>query len=63
MFKQNVDFFAVFVIALAMLGFAEVKTWHWSDPLESIHLENAIDIERCPLPQQVLSNLGYIFHR
>ncbi|HEX5227666.1 MAG TPA: hypothetical protein VFW44_08140 [Bryobacteraceae bacterium] len=57
MFKQNVDFFAVLMIALVMLGFAEVRTWHLSDPLQSIHLENAIDIQRCPISQQVLSNI------
>jgi hypothetical protein len=62
MLKQNVDFFAVLFIALAMLGFAKIGTWHFADPLDSIHLENAIDIERCPLTEQVLSNIFANLH-
>jgi len=59
MLGRNVDFFAVLVIALAMLGFAEVRTWRMPD---SIRIGNAIDVERCPVSQQVLSNLSSIFH-
>lgn len=62
MLKQNVDFFAVLFIALAMLGFAEVRSWHLPDPLDSIHFENAIDIDHCPISQQVLSNLFENLH-
>jgi hypothetical protein len=58
MFGRNVDFFAVLVIAVAMLGFAEARTWHMPD---SIRIGNAIDVERCPTTQQVLSNLSSIF--
>jgi len=57
-FGRNVDFFAVLFIALAMLGFAEARTWHMPD---SIRIGNAIDVERCPTTQQVLSNLSAIF--
>jgi hypothetical protein len=63
MLKQNVDFFAVLLIALAMLGFAEIRTWHFQDPLDSVHFENAIDIQRCPVSQEVISNLAWFFHR
>ena len=62
MLKQNVDFFAVLFIALAMLGFAEVRTWHIPDTLDSIHFEKAIDIGRCPISQQVLSNIFENLH-
>ena len=58
MFGRNVDFFAVLFIALAMLGFAEVRTWHIPD---SVRIGNAIDVESCPTTQQVLSNLSAIF--
>jgi hypothetical protein len=58
MFGRNVDFFAVLFIALAMLGFAEARTWHMPD---SIRIGNAIDVESCPATQQVLSNLSSIF--
>jgi len=61
MLGRNIDFLAVSVIALAMLAFAEVRTWHLSEALDSIRIENAIQVERCPLSQQVLSNLALIF--
>ena len=62
MFKQNVDLFGVFFIALAMLGFAELRSWNIPEALNSIRIENAIQIERCPMSRQVLSNLASIFH-
>jgi hypothetical protein len=62
MFRQNIDFFAVLFIGLAMLGFAEARSWHMSEALDSIHLENAIDVEHCPISEQVLSNISSIFH-
>jgi len=57
MFRRNIDFFAVSVIALAMLGFAEVRSWHLPEALDSIRVENAIDVENCPISRQVLSNI------
>jgi len=62
MFKQNVDFFGVFFIALAMLGFAGLRSWNIPDALDSIRIENAIQMERCPTSRQVWSNLAAIFH-
>jgi hypothetical protein len=59
---RNIDFWAVFFIALAMLGFAEVRQWHLPEALDSIHVENAIEVQRCPISRQVLSNLFAIFH-
>ena len=61
MFGRNVDFFAVLFIALAMLGFAEVRSWHFQEALDSIRIENGIQIERCPVSQRVFSNLASIF--
>ena len=58
MFGRNIDFFAVLLIAIAMLGFAELRTLQIPD---SIRVGNAIDVERCPISQQVLSNLSSIF--
>jgi hypothetical protein len=52
----------VFFIALAMLGFAEVRSWHLREALDSIRVGNAIQVERCPISEQVLSNLASIFH-
>ncbi len=62
MLGRNVDFFAVLFIALAMLGFAQARSWHLPDGMDSIRIGNAIDVERCPISQQVLSNLASILH-
>jgi hypothetical protein len=59
MLGRNVDFFAVFFIGIAMLGFAEVRSWHVPD---SIRIGNAVDVERCAISQQVLSSFSAIFH-
>jgi hypothetical protein len=61
MFGRNIDFFAVFFIALAMLGFAEVRSWHFQEALDSIRVENAIQVDRCSTSRQVLSTLTSIF--
>jgi hypothetical protein len=61
MLGRNIDFFAVFFIALAMLGFAEARTWHFP-ALDSIRVERAIDVERCPISSQVLSNIFANLH-
>ena len=61
MFRRNVDFFGVFFIALAMLGFAELRNWRLPEGLDSIRIENAIQVDRCPITRQVLSNLFVIF--
>jgi hypothetical protein len=62
MLRRNVDFFGVFFIALAMLGFAGVRSWHLPEALDSIHIENAIQMDRCTNSRQVWSNLASIFH-
>jgi hypothetical protein len=61
MFGRNVDFFGVLFIALAMLGFAQVRSLNLPAALDSIHIENAIQVDRCPTSQQVWSNLSSIF--
>jgi hypothetical protein len=61
MFGRNIDFFAVLFIALTMLGFAEVQSWHLPEALDSIRVENAIDVKSCPTSRQVLSNLFRVF--
>jgi hypothetical protein len=62
MFKQNIDFFAVLSIALAMLGFTEARSWHFPEALDSIRIEKAIEVERCPISRQVVSNIRSILH-
>jgi hypothetical protein len=60
MWKQNIDFFAVAIIALVMLAFAQVRSWRFPEALDSFRVEHAIDIERCPISSQVLLNLTSI---
>jgi hypothetical protein len=63
MLGRNIDFVAVLFIALVMLGLGWVRSWHWTEALDSMHVENAIQIERCPLPRDILSSLSCILHR
>jgi hypothetical protein len=67
MFGRNVDFVAVLCITLVMLGLGWVRSWHWqswsNDALDSIRIENAINVESCPFPGEILSNLNCILHR
>jgi hypothetical protein len=63
MLGRNIDFFAVFFIALAMLGFAEARSWHLPEALDSIRVENAIQVGHSPISRQLLSNLSCILHR
>jgi len=63
MLVRNVDFFAVAFITLVMLGLGWAQSLHWNEAVDSIRIVDAIRIERCPLPRQVLSNLAWILHR
>jgi hypothetical protein len=62
MLRQNIDFFAVSIIVLVMLAFAEVRSWHFPEGLDSFRVENAIDVEHCPISRQVLAGLNSILH-
>jgi hypothetical protein len=61
MFGKNVDFIAVFFISLVMLGFAQARSWNWPNALDSIRFHDAIEIDRCPVTNQVLSSFSWIF--
>jgi hypothetical protein len=63
MFGRNIDFVAVLLISLVMLGLGSLRSWHWTEALGSIRIENAIRVESCPLPRDFLSNLTCILHR
>ena len=60
MFGRNVDFAAVLSITLVMLGLAWVQSWHWTEALDSIRVENAIQVDQCPTSQHVMTALGSI---
>jgi len=57
---RNVDFFAVLMITLAMLGVSKLSSLQRPQALDTIRLENAIRIEHCPLPGEILSRLADI---
>ncbi len=63
MFGRNVDFVAVLFITLVVLGLGRAGSWQWTEALDSVRIENAIRIERCPLSREILSNLACILHR
>jgi len=63
MFGRNIDFFAVLFITLVMLGLGWARSLQWNEAVDSIRIVDAIRIERCPLPREVLSNLSCILHR
>jgi hypothetical protein len=63
MFGRNVDFAAVLFITVVMLGTTWVQSWHWAEALDSIRVEKAIRIERCPMPREIFSSLSAILHR
>ena len=62
MFGRNIDFFAVLCISITMLAVAEVRSWHLTEALHSIRVEHAIQVDRCPISGQVLSNLAHILY-
>jgi len=57
MFRRNIDFVAVSCITLTMLGLGWVRSSHWQEALDSIRVENAITVDRCPLQRDILSSL------
>jgi hypothetical protein len=63
MLGRNIDFFAVLFISLVMLGLGWARSLQWNEAVDSIRIVDAIRIERCPLPREVLSNLAWILHR
>ncbi len=63
MLRRNIDFFAVLVIALAVLAFSQAGAWSPFDTLDSIQVGNAIHVESCSSPQGILSHLSYILNQ
>jgi hypothetical protein len=61
--SRHIDFIAVLVIAVAMIGFTEASTIRLPERVDSVHLQNAINNESCPISREVLSRLAYILNR
>jgi hypothetical protein len=62
MSNRNVDFLAICIIALVMLGFSRAASLKVPDPIDSIQLQNASSQDRCPL-NQALSRIAYILNQ
>jgi hypothetical protein len=58
MFRRNVDFIAVFVIAVAMLGFSRAASLRLPEP-DSIRFQNAVSSDSCAF-SEAFSRIAYI---
>jgi hypothetical protein len=63
MFGRNVDFLAVFFIAVVMLGFSKMASLRL--PSDAIQFQNAVSANSCPLQirDEVLSRIAYILNQ
>jgi hypothetical protein len=58
MFRQHVDFVAVFFIAVALLAFSQLSSLRLRDSGDSIQLQKAIvNTQACPTAREVLARL------
>ena len=60
MFGRNIDFLAVFVIAVAMLGFSKAAALKLPEAMDSIQMQNAVSVDSCPIRDKVLSRIAFI---
>jgi hypothetical protein len=58
MFRQHIDFVAVFFIAVALLAFSQLSSLRVPDLEHSIQLQKAIvNTQACPTAREVLARL------
>ena len=58
MFRQHVDFVAVFFIAVALLAFSQLSSLRVPDLGDSIQLQKAIvNSQACPTAREVFAHL------
>jgi hypothetical protein len=58
MLRWNIDFLAVFVIALVMLGFSKMPSLG-----HSFRFQNAVNVDSCPVRNEVISRIAYILNQ
>jgi hypothetical protein len=64
MLRWNIDFLAVFFIAVVMLGFSKMASLRFpADALDSIQMQNAVSVDSCPIQREVLSRIAYILNQ
>jgi hypothetical protein len=61
MLRWNIDFIAVFCIAVLMLGFSKMPSLRFpADAIDAIQMQNAVSVDSCPIQREVLSRIAYI---
>jgi len=63
MFRQHIDFFAVFFIAVVMIGFSQAASLRLPDAMDSVRLQNVTNAGSCPIQREVLSRIAYFLDR
>jgi hypothetical protein len=64
MLRWNIDFVAVIVIAVAMLGFSRASSLRFpADAVDSIRMQNAASGDACQISDEVLSRIAYILNQ
>jgi len=65
MLRWNIDFLAVFFIAVVMLGFSKMASLRVPGALDSMQMQNAVSVDSCPLQigNEVLSRIAYILNQ
>jgi len=64
MLRWNIDFLAVFFIAVVMLGFSKMASLRFpADVVDSIQMQNAVSVDSCPIQREVLSRIAYILNQ
>jgi hypothetical protein len=64
MLRWNIDFLAVFFIAVVMLGFSKMASLRFpADVADSIQMQNAVSVDSCPIQREVLSRIAYILNQ
>jgi hypothetical protein len=64
MLRWNIDFIAVFFIAVVMLGYSKMASMRFpADMLDAIQMQNAVSVDSCPIQREVLSRIAYILNQ
>jgi len=62
MVRRNIDFLAVLVIAVFMMGFSKARTIDLQQPADMIRWDNAANVDTCPL-QHAFSEIAYFLNQ
>jgi len=65
MLRRNLDFFAVFLIGVFMIGFSHAASWNVPDVVDTVRLQKAVNTRTnaCPIQREVLSRIAYLLNQ